>query len=53
LRAPLDLLVGQSAERVFDNYEGELLYAERVALHLRLVQELGGNDDRCRAARRF
>ena len=53
LRAPLDLLVCQSAERVFDNCEGEFLHAERFALHLRLVQELGGNDDCCRAARRL
>ena len=39
LRALLDLLVGQRAERVFDHHRGEIVHAERIALHLCLVQE--------------
>ena len=49
LRALLDLLVGESAERVPDNDGGEIVHAERIALHLRLVQELDCDDD-CRGA---
>lgn len=49
LRALLDLFLGQSAERVVDYDRGEVAHAERVALHLCLVQELRG-DDNCRGA---
>jgi hypothetical protein len=49
LRALVDLLVGQSAERVFDNDRGEIAHTERIALHLRLVQEFRC-DDNCRGA---
>ena len=50
LGARLDLHLGQGAERMIDNHRGEIAHAERVALHLRLVQELGGDDDCCRPA---
>jgi len=49
LRALLDLLVGEGAERVFDHHRGEFVHAERVALHLCLVQEFR-SDDNCRGA---
>ena len=49
MRALLDLLVGESAERVLDHDGVKIAHAERVALHLRLVQELRG-DDNCRGA---
>jgi hypothetical protein len=45
-----DLGLGQGAERMIDNHGDEIAHAERVALHLRFVQELGGDDDRCRPA---
>jgi hypothetical protein len=36
------------------DYDGdEIAHAERVALDLSLVQEFGGDDDRCRATGRF
>jgi hypothetical protein len=38
LRALLDLVVGEGAERVLDHDRGEIVHAERVALHLCLVQ---------------
>ena len=49
LRALLDFLVGQGAERVLDHDQSEIAHAERIALHLRLVQELRG-DDNCGGA---
>jgi hypothetical protein len=53
LRAALDLRLGQGAERVVDDHRDEVGHAERVALHLGLVQELGRDDDRGRAAQGF
>ncbi len=53
MRALLDLLVGESAERVLDHDWVKIAHAERVALHLRLVQEFGGDDDRGRPSQRF
>ncbi len=53
LRASVDFLVGQSAERVLDDHWGKIVHPERVALHLRFVQEFGGDDDHCRAAGGF
>lgn len=49
LRALLDFLLGKGAERVLDHDWGEIAHAERIALHLRLVQELRG-DDNCGGA---
>jgi hypothetical protein len=49
LRALLDLFLGQSAERVVNYDRGEVAHAERVALHLCLVQEFR-SDDNCRGA---
>ena len=49
LRPLAYLLIGQCAERVVDDDRSEILHAERGALHLCLVQELGG-DDHCRGA---
>src|ERR1700731_5056400 len=49
LGALLDLLVGESAERMLDHDGVKIVHAERVALHLRLVQELR-SDDNCRGA---
>ena len=49
LRAFVDLLVGQSAERVFDDDRGEIVHTERIALHLCLMQEFR-SDDNCRGA---
>jgi len=46
----LDFSLGQGAKRMIDNYRSEVTHAERVALHLRLVQEFGSNDDRGRPA---
>ena len=48
-----DLGFGQGAERMVDNHRGEIVHAERTALHLCLVQELGGDDNRCRPAQCF
>ena len=48
--ARFDLGIGQRAERMVDNHGGEVAHAERIALHLRLVQELGGDDNRGRPA---
>jgi hypothetical protein len=53
LRAPVDFLVGQSAERVLDDHRGKIVHPERVALHLRFVQEFGCDDDRRRPAGGF
>ena len=53
MRAPLDLRLGQGAERVVDDDREEAGHAERIALHLGLVQEFGGDDDRGRAAQGF
>jgi hypothetical protein len=36
-----------------DDHRDEIGQAERIALHLGLVQELGGDDDRSRAAQGF
>ena len=36
-----------------DNHQGEIVHAERMALRLCLVQELGGDDNRCRPAQCF
>jgi len=36
-----------------DNHRGEVVHTERLALHLRLVQELGGDDNCCRPAQCF
>ena len=49
--ARFDLRLGQSAERMVDNHRDEIAHAQRVALRLGLVQELGGDDDRRRPAR--
>src|SRR6266853_4697090 len=51
--ARLDLRLGQGAERMIDHHWGEVAHAERIALHLRLVQKLGGDDDRGRSAQCF
>ena len=48
--ARLDLRFGQGAEGMIDNHRDKVAHAERVALHLRLVQKLCGDDDRCRPA---
>jgi len=37
LRAFVDLLIRQSAERVSDHDRGEIVHAERIALHLCLM----------------
>ena len=49
----VDFLVGQGAERVVDDDRREIGHAERVALHLRFVQEFGRDDDRRRPAGGF
>ena len=49
LHTLVDLLVGQSAERMFDHDQGEIGHAERIALRLCLVQEFR-SDDNCRGA---
>ena len=51
--AGFDLGLGQGAERVLDDHRDEIAHAEGVALQLRLALELGGDDDRARAAQRF
>src|SRR5438132_7660234 len=38
---------------MIDHRRGEIVHAERLALHLRLVQKLGGDDHCRRPARRF
>jgi hypothetical protein len=53
LRPVIDLFIGQCTDWVVDNHGSEIVHAERVALHLRFVQEFGGDDDRCRAAGGF
>jgi len=50
LGARFDFRVGQGAERMIDDHRNEVAHAERMALNPRLVQELGGDDDRCRPA---
>ena len=49
LCALLDLLVGERAERVFDDDRGEIVHTESITLHLCLVQEFRGHDN-CRGA---
>ena len=49
LRTFVDLLIRQSAERVSDHDRGEIVHAERIALHLCLMQEFR-SDDNCRGA---
>jgi hypothetical protein len=51
--AGVDLGLGKRAQRVIDHDRREVGHAERVALHLRLVQEFGGDDDRGRPSQRF
>jgi hypothetical protein len=51
--AGFDLGLGQGAERVLDDHRNEITHAEGIALQLGLALELGGDDDRCRAAERF
>jgi hypothetical protein len=46
----LDFSFGQGAERVVDNHRGQIAHTQSVALHLRFVQKLGGDDDRGRPA---
>jgi len=46
----LDFSFGQGAERVVDNHRGQIAHAQRVALYLRFVQKLGGDNDRGRPA---
>jgi len=53
LRPLVDFCVGQCAERVLNDDGNELVHAECIALHLRLVQKLRGDDDRRRAAGGF
>jgi len=53
LRPPLNLRVGQCAERMFDDDRQEVCHAERVALHFGFVQKLGCHDDCGRAAGGF
>ena len=53
LRALVDLVVGQCTERVVDDYGSEIAHPKRVALHLRLVQEFGRDNNRCGAAGGF
>jgi hypothetical protein len=50
LGTPVDFRVGQGAERVVDDNRYQIGHAERRTLHLRFVQEFGGDDDRRRAA---
>ena len=50
LGARFDLGIGQGAERMVDDHGDEIAHAQGVALHLRLVQELGGDDNRGRPA---
>jgi hypothetical protein len=38
---------------MIDNDRHKIAHAERVALHLRFVQKLGGDNDRCRPAQCF
>jgi hypothetical protein len=38
---------------MLDHDRGEIVHAKRVPLHLGLVQEFGGDDDRRRAAGSF
>jgi hypothetical protein len=53
LGARFDLGIGQGAERVVDDHRDQIAHTEGVALHLRLVQKLGGDDNRGRPAQRF
>jgi hypothetical protein len=53
LRTPLDLLLRQGAERVVDHDGDEVVHAERIALHLCLVQEFRRDDDRRRTSGGF
>ena len=53
LGALVDLDLGQGAERVIDDDWDEVGHAERVTLHLRLMQKFGRDDDRRRAAEGF
>jgi hypothetical protein len=48
--ARLDHRFGQGAEGMIDNHRDKVAHAERVALHLRLVQKLCGDNDRGRPA---
>ena len=49
----IDFNLGQGAERMINNRRSEARHTERIALHLRLVQELGSDDHRRRATQRF
>ena len=49
--ALVDLGFGQGAQRVIDDDRDEVGHAERVTLHLRLMQKFGGDDDRRRTAK--
>ncbi len=51
--AGVDLGVRDRAERVVDDHRLEIGHAERDALHLGLVPELGGDDDRGRPSEGF
>ena len=51
--AGIDLGFAQGAERVVDDDRREVGHAERVALHLGLVPEFGGDDDRGRPPQAF
>ena len=51
--ARFDLRFGQRAERVIDNRRDKIAHTERIALYFRLVEELGGDNDRCRPAQCF
>lgn len=51
--ARFDLGLGQCAERVVDDHREQIAHAEGIALQLGLALELGGDDDRRRAAERF
>jgi len=51
--AGVDLGLGDRAEGVVDHDGREVGHTEGGALHLGLVRELGGNDDRGRAAQGF
>jgi hypothetical protein len=53
LRALVELRLRQGAERVVDDDGDEVRHPERIALHLGLVQEFRGDDDRGRAAQGF
>jgi hypothetical protein len=50
LGARLDFRVGQGAEWMVDDHRNEVAHAERVPLHLCFMQELSGDDNRCRPA---